>query len=279
MAIKNYKNLDSSDFDRTVWRYLTFPKYISLLTYGALWFSKLNILIDTYEGALPAKADAEMLAEHQKYKAIFDPALHAQLDSMNKKNVEDGRELTLANCWFISDLESENMWKEYAAGPEGVAIKSTVRLLSQFVFCDPRVSKIGRVQYVDLDTFTMNHYEASQAQERAFLKRLNFSHEQELRIVTMSLKGPMCVDTDGTPMRPEDYQGAGMNNFENSGLYIRADLKKIIRSTVLAPGAAKWFELLVKRIVHLSKIGGSVERSVLENKGVTGAPAHDGLPD
>jgi hypothetical protein len=264
MAIENYKNLEQSELDCTVWRYLTFPKYISLLTYGALWFSKLNILTDEFEGAMPIKADAEMLAEHQKYKAIFGPTFHEQIDTANKKNVEDGRELTVANCWFASELESERMWNEYAGSPEGLAIKSTIRALSQFVFCDPRFSNIGKVRYVDLNSHTMAHYEANQAQERAFLKKLEFCHEQEVRIVTMSLKGPSSINMDGTTPKPEDYQDARMNNFENSGLYIRADLKRLVKSTVLAPGAPAWFELLVKRLVHLSRVGGTVERSMLE---------------
>lgn len=264
MAIENYKNLGQSELDCTVWRYLTFPKYISLLTYGALWFSKLNILIDEFEGAMPIKADAEMLAEHQRYKALFGPASHEQIDSANEKNVEDGRELTVANCWFASELESERMWKEYAGGSEGVAIKSTIGSLSQFVFCDPRFSNIGKVRYIDLNSYRMTPYEANQAQERAFLKRLEFCHEQEVRIVTMSLKGPTCINMDGTALKPEDYQGTRMNNFQNPGLYIRADLQRLVKSTVLAPGAPLWFELLVKRLVHLSRVGGAVERSMLE---------------
>lgn len=264
MPIENYRNLEESELDTTVWRYLTFPKYISLLTYQALWFSKLNILIDKFEGAMPLKAYAEMLAEHQKIKAVIDPTLHEQIDNMNKKNVEDGRELTVANCWFASKLESERMWEQYAGGSEGVAIKSTIRSLSRFVCCDPRFSKIGKVRYVDLDNYAMTHFNANQAQERAFLKKVEFNHEHEVRIVTMSLKGPMCVNMDGTLMTQGDHQGARMNNFENPGLYIRADLQKLVRSTVLAPGAPAWIELLVKRLVHLSGIGGTVERSRLE---------------
>jgi hypothetical protein len=264
MAILNHKNIDQSDLDQTVWRYLTFPKYISLLTYGALWFSKLNILVDKYEGCMPKLANAEMLAELQKFKSLPDPGLHEQIDGVNQKNVEDGRELTLANCWFVSESESGRMWKEYAGGSEGVAIKSTIGLLAQHVFCDARFTRIGRVQYVDLDTHVMSHYEANQAQERAFLKGKQFSHEQEIRIVTMNFKGPMCVIPDGTVLKNDEYQGANMNNFENPGLYIRADLRKLITSTVLAPGAAKWLELLVRRIVQLSNVGGPVERSKLE---------------
>jgi hypothetical protein len=106
---------------------------------------------------MPIKADAEMLAEHQKYKPLFGPAFYEQIDGANKKNVDDGRELTVANCWFAS---------EYAGRPEGIAIKSTIRSLSQFVFCDPRFSNIGKVRYVDLNSHTMTHYDANKAQQR-----------------------------------------------------------------------------------------------------------------
>lgn len=266
MAIEIFKNIAESDLDKTVWRYLTFPKYISLLTYQALWFSKLNILRDEYEGFMPTKTAAEMLADFQKFKRVIDPALHQQIDTMNEKNVEDGRELTVANCWFLADHESQTMWDEYAGGTEGVAIRSTIRLLSQSVNFDPRITRIGRVQYVDLSTHTMSHYEANQAGERALLKKLEFSHEQEVRIVTMNFKGPMCVNMDGTVMQPKDYQGAKMNNFENRGLYIQTNLRKLITSMVLAPGAETWFELLVKRIVQLSRLDYKVERSKLERR-------------
>lgn len=193
MAIDKYKNMDDSDLDRSVYRYLTFPKYISLVTYGALWFSKLNIFADEYEGFIPAKIDAEMRTEHEKLKKTFHPSLHDQIDNMNQRNVDDGRELTVVNCWFLDDNESEKMWAEYAKHSEGVAIKSTVRLLAHHVFCEPKWSQIGKVRYVDLDTHSMSSYEANQAQERAFLKRNQFSRENELRIATMNLRGPMCV--------------------------------------------------------------------------------------
>jgi hypothetical protein len=65
-------------------------------------------------------------------------------------------------------------------------------------------------------------------------------------------------------MKHEDYEGAKMNNFENPGLYIRADLQRLIKSTVLAPGAPAWIEMLAKRLVHLSRVGGMVERSMLD---------------
>jgi hypothetical protein len=264
MPIDKFKNLTASDLDKVVWRYLTFPKYISLLTYGALWFSKLNILTDEYEGHMPTKTDAEMRAATNALKFNLPPELRDQLAGTNRRNVEDGRELTAVICWFLDNNESKKMWVEYSAASEGVAIKSTIRQLSQYVYCEPQYTVIGRVKYVDLDAHTMSHYEANQAHERAFLKRLEYEHENEVRIVTLNFRGPMCVSMEGESLTPSEYQGAGMNNFENPGLYIRSNLQKLITATVLAPGASTWFELLVKKIVRLSNVGEPVERSGLE---------------
>jgi hypothetical protein len=80
----------------------------------------------------------------------------------------------------------------------------------------------------------------------------------------MSIRGPMCVNMDGTVPTPAEYEGAKMNNFENPGLYVQVDLRNLINATVLAPGAALWFELLVRRVVHLSGLGSPILRSSLE---------------
>jgi hypothetical protein len=103
MAIP-YKNVDTSDLNKTVWRYLTFAKFISLLAYRAIWFSKLNSLIDKFEGSMPKPVEEQMTLEFQGLKKHFDPSLHNQIDDTNKRNVDSGRELTVVNCWFLADI-------------------------------------------------------------------------------------------------------------------------------------------------------------------------------
>jgi hypothetical protein len=258
------KNLTEADLDKVVWRYLTFPKYISMLAYGAIWFSKLNILIDEYEGHMPAAVDAELLASFQGYKKHFPPELHGQFDEMNRKNVEDGRELTVASCWFLGDTESAAMWDEYGGSSEAVAIKSTIRLLSENIFVPREPSLLGKVDYVDFETHAMSAYEGNQAQQRALLKRKKFGHESEVRIITLNVRGPHCIGLDGEPFKQGEVDGAGMNNTGNPGLHIRSNLRRLITGTVLAPNAEHWFELLVKKIARDSNVGAAVERSQLE---------------
>lgn len=265
MANFQLRHLAQSDLNLSVWRYLTFPKYVSMMVYGAIWFAKLKTLIDADEGAMPKIPDQEMTERLLQSEMIKNrPDFTEQIRNANRRNVEDGRELTLANCWFCSEGESASMWKDYA-GSEGVAVVSTVGLLNQHVQCSPTYSLIGKVQYVDLNSHTMSHYEANQAGERAFLKNKQFAAEQEIRMTSMSFRGPMCVNLDGTEMRPDQYAGVGMNNFDSPGLYIKADLRKLITRTVLSPNAAPFIEHLVRRIGHLAGVISPVERSSIES--------------
>jgi len=184
MQIKkeNIKNIDENELDNVVWRYLTFPKFISLLVYGALWFPKLKILQDQYEGSLPARVEAQMHQNNQKWKSTFTSSeYHKQIDAWPSDNVNDGRELTVVNCWFIDTIESKRMWDEYVGSSEGVAIKSTIRKLATYVYAYPEWSHIGKVKYVDKQSYEMTTYKGSQAHERAFLKdKQKYSHEQEV---------------------------------------------------------------------------------------------------
>ena len=96
--IQNHRDLTTEEFDSTVWRYLTFTKFLSLLTYSALWFPKLNILQDEFEGTIPRKAEQAMRGQDVRWKKVFvDPELQKQIDDWPDLNVRDGRELLVVD--------------------------------------------------------------------------------------------------------------------------------------------------------------------------------------
>ena len=110
MAISELKNISESELDKTVWRYLTFVKFISLVTYQSLWFSKLNILQDRFEGCLPLATEKKLNIKNQKHKQYIHSDLHNQIDNWVSDNIKDGRELEVVNCWFLGEEESKVMW-------------------------------------------------------------------------------------------------------------------------------------------------------------------------
>lgn len=264
MRITNHKNLADTDYDLTVWRYLTFSKFISLLTYRALWFAKLKILQDKYEGGIPPVTEQAMRVENDKWKSMFNTLeFRRQIDSWPAKNIEAGRELTVVNCWFLDENESQQMWDKYVGTVEGLAIKSTIRKLATNIFVpeDPHISQIGKVKYVNFETYEMSTYLGHQAHERAFIKDQKFAHEQEIRIATMSHKSLCCVNMKGIPYTLDECTGRNMNNFENPGLYIKVDLKRLIDEIVLAPNSSEWFLNLVERIIALSELDVVIKNS------------------
>ncbi|MFH1672088.1 MAG: hypothetical protein ABIF87_01475 [Pseudomonadota bacterium] len=258
------RNLGGADLEKTVWRYMSFAKFISFMTYQALWFSKLNILQDTYEGMIPAKVKRHMHENNQRFKPQFNtPEFHKQIDSWLDKNEGDSRELLVVSCWFLGESESERMWREYGGSNEAIAIKSTVGRLARYVLVprDEHVSHLGLVSYVDHDNHEMSAYDAHQGHERAFLKDNRFAHEQEIRIVTLNIKTTSCASMEGKPYTEEEVAGKNMNNFENPGLYVGVHLNGLITEVVVSPTAQDWFEKLVKRIVELSRLPAHVSRS------------------
>ena len=264
----NLRDLTQDDMNLTVWRYMPFPKFISLLVYQAIWFSKLNILQDQLEGMMP-EATKEMMQSHDhELKKGFAPELHWQFDEMAPRDEQDSRELLVVNCWFLGESESENMWDIYGAINEAVAIKSTVKQLIENIDVphNKNMTHVGRVSYVDHKTHKMTNYQASQGCERAFLKDAEqFQDEKEIRIVTLNWKSRHCVSPEGKPYKELGIQGKGMNNFGNDGLYFITKVQQLISEIRVSPKADDWFFSLVKRIIELNKYGISVKHSEISN--------------
>ncbi len=258
-------NISEGELDTVVWRYLTFPKFIGMISYGALWFSRLCFLIDEFEGSMPKKSVLAMKEKNKPWKSTFpDPEHQRQIDEWPETNVQDGRSLSVVNCWFIRNKESARMWKEYVGSSEGVVIKSTIREVRDSVHVPSEVSFIGKVNYVDFDTHEMSTYKASQAHERAFLKDIKrFKHESEMRIETMNLRTTCCLDPLGKPLSQEEVKGKGMNNFDERGLYIRTNIKILFNTIITAPSAPEWFVNLIRHIQLKSGFEWEVQRSQL----------------
>jgi len=224
----------------TIWRYLTFAKFESLIQRRALWFSKLQIFEDEQEGMTPTLTRASLKSQHRQMENWFpDEERKRQVRRFIEDNENDGRELIVATCWFIGEHESSEMWAEYAKDDEGIVIKSTAGDLIRSVVKSHDKWWVGEVTYVDLSTHAgMDACEGSQAGLRAFLKGNRYSHESELRLATMNFVAPGCLNPDGAP--PDERQRARfVYSPKRPGIFVRADLPVLIREIRTAPGASE----------------------------------------
>lgn len=257
-------NLQPDELDTVIWRYLTFPKFIHMITYGALWFCRLDELQDEFEGHIPDLPLNEMKTQHEELKKHYShPDHHKQISEMAERNISDGRFLTAVNCWFINDVESKKMWDEYVGSEEGVAIKSTIGKVRDSVYLNSARSHIGRVEYIDFKTHPMSTYEANQAHHRSFLKDKKYSHEKELRLSTFNSKTPACLNPLGVPYTKEDLAGSGTYNHD-PGLIIQAKMKQLFDTVVLAPSSNEWVKNLIVHISQKGELDWDIQNSTLD---------------
>lgn len=224
--------------DTVIWRYLTISKFLSLVKTSALWFSKLQVFEDVFEGMTPEPARSRLKSQHRDMENWFqDEERKQQIRRSLEDNEENGRELIVANCWFIGDQESKRMWIEYAKGDEGVVIQSSARDLARSLVMSHKKFWIGKVNYIDPVCHDgMDAYEAHQAHLRAFLKSKKYLHENELRVATMNWVAPGCLNPDGSPQNEKQRAGL-VYSPERPGIFVRVNLHTLIRGLRVAPGA------------------------------------------
>ena len=233
------------DPNGTIWRYMTFAKFVSLLDRKALFFARLDRLGDPFEGSI---------TETQRVLRQGKSGLHDTSVSMIKSR----RENTIVNCWHMNDSESISMWDRYVKQSyEGVAVCSTYeRLVSSFDIYDGRKRqrnedgtdlqlfvRVGMVKYIDYESYD------GDIEELSLLKRREFREEREVRAVVLdrSFLG------DPHPTR-----------FPTGGDYVPVDLTKLVKTIHAAPGAPEWFMRTVQSVLKIHGFDFRVEQSDLD---------------
>ena len=196
----------------TLWRYMDFPRFISILENRTLFFCPSNQLGDPLEGSLTMA---------QQFKRWSDEGSHT-IEALEHSDafIESQRQRFFVSCWHLSKCESNAMWKIYSHLHKGVAIRSTVGRLKRSITGFSGTVYIGSVDYSEK---AANH---KSMLSRLFLKRKSFAYEKEFRA------GIVGKDIDG-----------------GVGLTATVDPNKLILSVELPPFCEEWLNKLVKQLL------------------------------
>jgi hypothetical protein len=199
-----------TDPEASIWRYMDLAKYISMLSKNSLYFANaLTFKDDPFEGSLPQKIlEARRQTSRESVEKLYKSALKTHPEQgkfmrpieevleMEEKYRSWERNYTFVNCWHIGEGESFPMWKIYGAEKKAIAIRSTISKLETEVATSPSLLgfgegtdflSIGVVKYGDFKTLDDPSFHFPFT--RAFLKRNNFSYENELRVVLGKMTG------------------------------------------------------------------------------------------
>ncbi|MCX7192487.1 MAG: DUF2971 domain-containing protein [Proteobacteria bacterium] len=206
-------NVDDSQI---IWRYFDFPKLVHLLETSSLFFSRLDLLGDPFEGSVTT---ADLSALVQGWVSMSEesgtPAGYYELEHRHRNS--DPRHSLFVSCWHMSDFESVAMWRLYAGDMKGIALKSTVgKLRTQL----PSEGRIRRVKYIDYAVDKTSHLSP------AYCKRNAFEYEREVRAVISRSSNPSLT-----------------------GVSIKLNLDSIVDEIRLSPELPPWMSDLLHQLL------------------------------
>lgn len=146
----NYIEDSKLNNSSVIWRYMDYEKFLDLLMTKELFFSfPGRQLDDLNEGMLGVNGLLTL-----RYSSIFLENFKNSLE--NLKNERDNYGIL---CWHKHTAESLQMWKLYTAGGKGVAIKTTVGKLKNYLINLEEDSWINKVSYNSEKLNNFHHFD------------------------------------------------------------------------------------------------------------------------
>jgi hypothetical protein len=234
----------------TIWRYMDFTKFVSLLDKKSLFLCRADRL-ESFEGSLPVITVDNSKAKFYKEKILEGSWGYAKMQQQLKEKSEESellKQFAYISSWYMNENESAAMWKLYAQTNEAVAIKSTVKCLRGSL---PKYKEIyiGKVKYIN---YKGEHLEENSLIDRFFYKRKSFAYEEEVRVFIFNLN-----EKWGTEFQAVEVDG---------GVYLKTEINSLINEIYIAPNSPSWFHELVENVAQLYGISKPVVRTSLDDK-------------
>lgn len=261
------------DENAKIWRYMDFTKLVSVVSKGALHFTRMDLLDDAFEGSVPKAFRSVITAS--EYKTYFgaleikDAGMDFKelrkaeqaINDVSSKKIKGDRKLAFINSWHVNEAESVAMWRIYLKSAEGIALQSTFKRLSDS-FIEKGDVHFGMINYVDdYDKEKIDNFESLLFGHLWFpymFKRKCFEYEKELRAVVLfepntgkAMK--QCLTKRGIIGMPE-------------WLDVPVDLHVLVEKIYVSPTAGRWFVELVKSVVKKYGLNLEVVLSPLADK-------------
>ena len=274
------ESLDSIDPDQTIFRYMSFSKFVNLLKTRDLHFHQAADFGDRFEGSVPELIRDAREKEYQRATENGDlqPEGHEIHAEINKCL----RRFTYLSCWHMTYEESVAMWEHYGGSEGAVAIKTTVGEFSSAL--NTRDSPDIYFGEVDYQPYSSEHESTpdiddidieEELDDRFFLtreahslvpfvhKRQGYEYEQEMRGIIQD--PPIDEDLDQTKVEIDGeiidvdfkihtehgprYLDATKEN-DQKGIDVPVYLDGLIQKVHTAPDASSWFKETVEKVVE-----------------------------
>jgi hypothetical protein len=204
---------------------MNLKKFINLINSRELFLCRADKFEDLMEGCIPEfYYEVFPEAERMKYRRLTDV-----FNSVYLRN-------TYINSWSCSENENYALWKIYPQSNNGIAVKTTVKMLRKALVNTHAKDNIYKVEYLDFDKldrgyvvpfYFLNDQEGVR-RNFAIFKSRQYQYESEVRLLVID-----------SPLKNE--------NKENMRLSV--DIEILIGEVCISPFADLEFEGYVKYIL------------------------------
>ncbi len=231
MPIYNHQNYIPLDAAATVWRYLDFDKFQSLLDTKSLFFCRADKFSDPFEGSIPRHESEFRINTYKHHAEQFQYEYDEEQALKNIRGIQlthqNFKRGVIINCWHINESESDAMWRLYLKSNEGVAIQSTKERIDATIAKISEEISLSKVRYLDYDKDIWYHkidypHKSYNLIVPLIHKRIEFIHEQEFR---------MFIQIQDA-IQSEDYWD---DKPIEKGKLIEVDLATLIENVYLPP--------------------------------------------
>jgi hypothetical protein len=249
---------DDIDPTTEIRRYMSFSKFVDLLTFERLYFPSVATLqqSDPLEGRFPELLEfilnggltpiSGIVSSFGKVWQDAMPTITPHIDKTWEYgspfgSVEISEKQTTRDvlnmqsnwvdvlCWHTSAVENMAMWKIYGGVEPSICLETSIGKFCQSLKIEDNIDLvIGKVEYEDLrDGIGQKH----DGFTPFFLKSRPYAFEHELRVVAFS--------------QEDDYR----QKRDEAGRVIPVELRELVTGVVVSPGSPSWFHRLVSELV------------------------------
>lgn len=198
MSVTTINGLNVPADSETLWRYVDLWKLKSLLESRGLYFVRSDRFTDTWDSALPHAWRTKMQREMCDRP---DGGTYTQATWYEEREIPSNP----IQCWNHAEHENPRMWREYTSDANSVVIRSDIGRLRRCLGDASIDVMVGLVSYGfhdDLDDpeFVVSAWGDSPINAAnpwyvpRFLKRVEYSHETELRLALHVPKDDQPID-------------------------------------------------------------------------------------
>ena len=248
----------------SLWKYMSFEKFVSLLSTKTLFFTRSDKFDDPFEGFTPPSVRSIYQYATNRLEKD-DLKMSAKSQGTTLKLLENWRKYVMCSCWHHSDEESMAMWEKYHMHNGGIAIKTTVEdfkncwLGSNDVF-------IGKIEYINHYKYPVpqNLSEMSMIYTWYFHKRKAFEYEQEFRAIVDA--HPFIKDffeAHGNSVNPHIILNNEFPDICDVGMSFNVDVENFISEVITSPYTDDWITETIRSVVNQYGFNFEVNSSTL----------------